>query len=64
MKDLTWFDRPTPTRYADIHIWKQATGVWRVLVTDAAGHTDITGPPYRTKAEALSVLDDVYTTHF
>lgn len=63
MRALKWFsdDGPvTPTRHDDVHVWKQDRALWRTLVTDAEGDVSVTGPAYRTKLEALSVIDAVH----
>lgn len=49
--------RVTATRYPDLHVWRQGTGLWRILSTDSGGDVDVTGPPYATKAEAFADLD-------
>jgi hypothetical protein len=48
-----------PTQYADVHIWHQGTNLWRTLATDALDDTDVTGPPYATRAEAYAALEGI-----
>jgi hypothetical protein len=57
---VDWFRSFGPvsaTRHSRLHIVRLDRAVWRVLATDDLGDTDITGPVYRTRAEALAALD-------
>lgn len=60
MSTLVWFRSGGPltrTRFPYLHVWHQGPGLWRIVATDDEGDSDVTGPPYRTKIEALSALD-------
>ncbi len=43
----------TTTRYPRLHVWRQDRRTWRVLATDDTFDTDVTGPPYTSKLEAV-----------
>lgn len=60
MPDLDWHRQMgavTRTRYSDLHVWHQAKGLWRHIVGPASD-CGVTGPPFKTKMEALAAVED------
>ena len=55
----------TPTRNDRIRIVNAGGRKnWRTVVQDDCGDWDITGPPYATKMEALSMVSEIERTYF
>ena len=54
----------TPTRNPRIRIVNHGPQNWRTEAKDDSGSWDITGPPYATKLEALSQVDNVERNFF
>ena len=54
----------TPTRRDDIVIVNYGRKNWRTVVRDACDSWDITGPPYATKIEAMSVIPQIERDYF
>ena len=52
------------TRHAGVRIVNHGKQNWRTEVRDCAGSWDITGPPYATKLEAYSQVDEVIRVAF
>jgi hypothetical protein len=52
------------TRFERIKIGHLGSKNWRTVVRDDCGDWSVTGPPYATKLEALSVIDEVERTYF
>jgi hypothetical protein len=54
----------TITRNPRIVIENYGPKNWRTVVEDDCGDWAITGPPYATKLEALSMISEVERTYF
>ena len=54
----------TQTRNDRIRIVNCGRKNWRTVVQDDCGDWDITGPPYATKMEAMSMIAEVERTAF
>ena len=52
------------TRNDRIKIENYGTRNWRTVVQDDCGEWAITGPPYATKIEALSMIPELEDTYF
>jgi len=53
---LDLWDAATKTRHTQIRLIRMEAGVWRFIAKDSGGDVNVSGPRYRTKAEALSDL--------
>lgn len=60
MHELSWYievgGSVTKTRFADWAVWHQSRALWRVLIHEGDNEWSVTGPPYRTKMEAMVEL--------
>lgn len=54
----------TRTRNDAIRVVNYGKANWRTVIRDACDDWSITGPPYRTKIEALSMIPEVERTNF
>lgn len=54
----------TSTRNPRIRVVNHGRKNWRTECRDDCGEWGITGPPYATKLEALSTVDELERTYF
>ena len=52
------FERCSATVHPRVNIWPQTPRMWRIVVTDDLGDSDVTGPPYPTKREAVEAVPE------